>query len=181
MGIRGINHLAFVTPDMEATCRFYQEVLGLDLVATVGHGDPNEPYPHRHYFFRLSDHETIAFFEWPGVDTGENKPAGIPGEGREFDHLSFNVDTAEDLVALRERLVAHDHHVSDIVDHTILWSIYFDDPVNGMALEATVWVRNPVAVPYFGDPDPTPTAARVQKEREVPTQKPELPPEFAAI
>lgn len=181
MAICGINHLAFVTPDMEATCRFYEEVLGLDLVATVGHGDPNEPYPHRHYFFRLSDHETIAFFEWPGVDTGPHKPAGVPGEGREFDHLSFNVATVDELVALHDRIAAAGYQVSPVIDHTILWSVYFDDPVNGMSLEATVWVRNPMAVPYFGDPDPTPAAAEAAKRRTVETQRPKLPPELSGV
>ena len=32
---RGINHLALVTPDMDATVRFYAGVLGMRLVATT--------------------------------------------------------------------------------------------------------------------------------------------------
>jgi len=46
----GINHLAMVTPDMDETVRFYHDVLGMELVATVGHGDANEPIPYRHLF-----------------------------------------------------------------------------------------------------------------------------------
>ncbi len=166
MSWAGINHLAMVTPDMEATVRFYHEVLGMRLVATLGNGDPNEPYPYRHYFFQMGDGNTIAFFEWPGVDTGETKPAGIPAPGRQFDHMSFNVESLEELLALRARLVEAGIHCSEVVDHTIIYSIYFDDPVNGAALEASVWVQDVGRVEYWGDPNPTTTAARITKERD---------------
>ncbi len=43
----GINHLALVTTDMDATVRFYHGVLGASLVATIGTPD------FRHYFFEL--------------------------------------------------------------------------------------------------------------------------------
>lgn len=172
MGWSGINHLAMVTPDMEATVRFYHDVLGMELVATLGNGDPQEPYPYRHYFFRMGAGGTVAFFEWPGIDTGEKKPAGIPEPGREFDHVSFNVDTVDDLLALRTRLVENGYDVTPVIDHTIVYSIYFDDPVNGAALEASVWVRDLERAGYWGDPQPTPTAARYIKEHDAGAQPP---------
>ncbi|MDQ1710857.1 MAG: hypothetical protein QOE45_307 [Frankiaceae bacterium] len=171
----GINHLAMVTPDMDATVRFYNDVLGMELVATLGNGDPNEPYPYRHYFFRIGDANTLAFFEWPGIDTGEKKPAGVPAPGREFDHVSFNVPTVEDLLALRARLVEHGYDVTPVIDHTIIYSIYFDDPVNGAALEASVWVRDLERVPYWGDPEPVESAVTRIKERDAGAQPPGNP------
>jgi catechol 2,3-dioxygenase-like lactoylglutathione lyase family enzyme len=171
----GINHLAMVTPDMDATVRFYNDVLGMELVATLGNGDPQEPYPYRHYFFRIGDANTLAFFEWPGIDTGEKKPAGIPAPGREFDHVSFNLETVEDLLALRERLVEHGYDVTPVIDHTIIYSVYFDDPVNGAALEASVWVRDLDRVGYWGDPQPVPSAQRRIKERDAGAQPPGNP------
>jgi catechol 2,3-dioxygenase-like lactoylglutathione lyase family enzyme len=168
----GINHLAMVTPDMEATTRFYHDVLGMELVATLGHGDPNEPLPYRHYFFRMGDGNTVAFFEWPGVDTGEAKPAGLPTTGEKFDHVSFNVGTVDELLELRQRLIEAGVHVTPVVDHTVIWSIYFDDPVNGASLEASVWLRDIEKAPYWGDPDPTPTAARIAKTRTATVVKP---------
>ena len=59
---RGINHLALVTDDMDATVRFYHGTLGARLVATIG--TPG----FQHYFFefgpavhgrvlRVRDHE----------------------------------------------------------------------------------------------------------------------------
>ena len=168
----GVNHLAMVTPDMDATVRFYHELLGMPLVGTLGNGDPNEPYPFRHYFFSLGGRSTLAFFEWPGIDTGEPRPAGLPHAGSVYDHVSFNLETAADLVALRGRLVEHGIEVSEIVDHTVFHSIYFTDPINGASLEASAWIRDLHANPYWGDPDPGAATAAIVKERTVPAVQP---------
>ena len=37
MLIKGLNHLAFITPDMEATIRFYRDLLEMDLISGIGH------------------------------------------------------------------------------------------------------------------------------------------------
>ena len=52
---RGINHLALITTDMDATVRFYHGVLGARLVATIG--TPR----FRHYFFEIGIQNTVAF------------------------------------------------------------------------------------------------------------------------
>ncbi|MGH9302435.1 MAG: VOC family protein [Acidimicrobiales bacterium] len=161
MNWAGVNHMAMVTPDMDATVAFYHDVLGMELVATLGHGDQREPYPYRHYFFRIGDGQTVAFFEWPGVDTGAPKPAGVPGSGSKFDHVSFNLGSIAELVDLRHRLVEAGIGVSEVVDHTVIYSIYFDDPVNGASLEASVWVQDVTRVNYWGDPRPTPWAEKI--------------------
>ena len=54
---RGINHLALITTDMDATVRFYHGVLGARLVATLG--TPS----FRHYFFEFGPEQTVAFFD----------------------------------------------------------------------------------------------------------------------
>lgn len=161
MQIRGINHLAMVTGDLDETVRFYQGVLGLPVVATTG----NKPgiYPYRHYFFKLGPHTTLAFFEWPDMVERFHKPAGLPAPGKvQFDHLSFDVTDETALLALRERLNDHGVEVTPVVDHQFIRSIYFQDP-NGIALEATYWVKDATAVEpdlddgvLFGDPDPVP-------------------------
>lgn len=168
----GVNHLAMVTPDMDATVRFYDEILGMPLIGTLGNGDPNEPYPFRHYFFSLGGRSTLAFFEWPGIDTGEPRPAGLPHAGSVYDHVSFNLETVADLVALRARLVECGIEVSEIVDHTVFHSIYFTDPINGASLEASAWIRDLHINPYWGDPEPGPATAAIQKEHSVPAVHP---------
>ncbi len=161
--IRAINHLAMVTGDMEKTVRFYRDVLGMPLVATTG----NRPgsYPYRHYFFKLGPGSTIAFFEWPGMIEERHKPAGQPARGViQFDHVSFDVEDARALLALRDRLQRHGVEVTEVVDHSFIKSIYFTDP-NGIALEASYWVKDATArepdygdATLFDDPDPVPSA-----------------------
>jgi catechol 2,3-dioxygenase-like lactoylglutathione lyase family enzyme len=155
---RGIHHLALVTPDMDATVRFYHGVLGMRLVATLMAG------PMRHYFFEMGPENTVAFFEWTGAETFA-KPAGVRIDAPlQFDHLSFNLPDEQALLALRDRLVAHHVEITEVVDHDIMHSVYFTDP-NGIALEASWWVLDATGRPaqyddgrVFADPDPVPAA-----------------------
>jgi catechol 2,3-dioxygenase-like lactoylglutathione lyase family enzyme len=153
---QGINHLALVTDDMDATVRFWHQVLGADLVATIG----NESF--RHYFFRIGDGHTVAFFEYRDVELDSYaKPAGIPyAAAAQFDHLSLNLPDETALEELQRRLKEHGCGVTDVVDHGFVRSIYFMDP-NGIALEASCWTL-PLEVAHyddprrFGDDDPVP-------------------------
>src|SRR6266702_7043336 len=110
---RGINHLALVTTDMDATVRFYDGVLGARLVADLG----NRSF--RHYFFEFGAGNTVAFFEYQGVELEPfAKPAGVPDpRAVQFDHLSFNLPDETALLALRDRLKAAGCEVTDLVDH----------------------------------------------------------------
>ena len=56
MQLTGINHLAFITGDMVKTIRFYRDLLGMELVAGIGHPG------YRHYFFSCGNTQ-VAFFE----------------------------------------------------------------------------------------------------------------------
>src|SRR4051795_11778812 len=100
---RGINHLALITDDMDATVRFYHGVLGARLVATIGTPD------FRHYFFEIGEANTIAFFEYAGAELDQfAKPAGVPDpRASQFDHLSFQLPDEQSLEHLRSRLKAH--------------------------------------------------------------------------
>src|ERR1700738_1884150 len=70
---RGINHLALITNDMDATTRFWHGVLGARLVAHLG----TESF--RYYFFEFGDEQTVAFFEYHGVAVERFQvPAGVP-------------------------------------------------------------------------------------------------------
>ena len=161
---RGINHLALVTDDMDATVRFYHGVLGAPLVATIG--TPG----FRHYFFQLGDQQTLAFFEYKGAAIEPfTKPAGVPDERAiQFDHLSFNLPDERALEALRARLEAHGCEITEVVDQEVMRSVYFTDP-NGIALEASWWVVDPTGRPadyhdaeLFADKDPVPAFVELQ-------------------
>jgi len=125
----GINHLAMVTADMDATIRFWRDLLGMRLVA--GLGGPG----YRHYFLQVSDRDLIAFFEWTGAEPVPEKEHGRAVRGPiTFDHVSFGVETPGDLWAIKERLDAAGFWVSEVVDHGFIHSIYSFDP-NGIPIE----------------------------------------------
>lgn len=152
----GLNHLALVTTDMDATVRFWHEVLGAEIVATVATPD------FKHYFFRIGEAQTIAFFQYDDVDVETfAKPAGIPYKhASQFDHLSLGLPSEEALEAMRSRLQRYGCEVTEVVDHGFIRSIYFSDPT-GIALEASWWTTDLDEAGYevadrFLDDDPVP-------------------------
>lgn len=158
----GVNHLALITPDMDATVRFYHGVLGMRLVATLMAG------PMRHYFFEIAPGNTVAFFEWQGMPTFA-KPAGsVVHQPLQFDHLSFDMPDEESLLALQERLRSAGVEVTRVVDHGFIHSIYFTDN-NGIALEASYWLADATAAEdsdrsAFRDPNPVPAVQELERD-----------------
>jgi catechol 2,3-dioxygenase-like lactoylglutathione lyase family enzyme len=125
----GVNHLAMATGDMDSTIRFWRDLLGMRLVAGLGQKG------YRHYFFEISEHDLIAFFEWPGVERVIEKDHGQPVSGPFiFDHVSFGVETESDLWELKDKIAAAGFWVSDVIDHGFIHSIYAFDP-NGIPIE----------------------------------------------
>jgi len=154
VSFNGINHLAMATGNMDATIRFWRDLIGMRLVA--GLGKPG----YRHYFFALSEHDMIAFFEWPGITPVEEKEHGRPASGPfVFDHVSFGVTTEDDLWVLKDRIEAAGIWVSEVIDHGFIHSIYSYDP-NGIPVEFSHHIegtdirRNPL----MADREPTETA-----------------------
>jgi hypothetical protein len=85
----------------------------------------------RHYFFEISEHDMIAFFEWPDVDKAPEKDHGAPVKGPfVFDHVSFEVESEEDLWKLKDILEAAEIWVSEVINHGFIYSIYSFDPNN---------------------------------------------------
>ena len=82
---RGVHHLALVTPDMDATVRFYVGVLAMPLVATLRAG------PMRHYFFELGLGNTIANTMALLSDLPTPVVSVIIGEGGSEGALAFGV------------------------------------------------------------------------------------------
>jgi catechol 2,3-dioxygenase-like lactoylglutathione lyase family enzyme len=125
----GINHLAMATGDMDQTLRFWRDLLGMRLVAGLGHPG------YRHYFLEISENDMIAFFEWPKVEPLPEKDHGRPVAGPfVFDHVSLGVATEEALWEIKDKLTAADIWVSEVIDHGFIHSLYAFDP-NGIPIE----------------------------------------------
>jgi catechol 2,3-dioxygenase-like lactoylglutathione lyase family enzyme len=150
----GVNHLAMATGDMDMTVRFWRDLLGMRLVA--GLGTPG----YRHYFLQIDDRNLLAFFEWPEVEPVEPKAHGEPVSGPFlFDHVSFGVESEEDLWKLKDSLTAAGFPVSNVIDHGFIHSIYAHDP-NGIPIEfsANVPGRDVRKNPVIADDQPAVTA-----------------------
>jgi catechol 2,3-dioxygenase-like lactoylglutathione lyase family enzyme len=150
----GINHLAMVTRNMVATIRFWRDLLGMPLVGGLGRRG------YRHYFFQISKHDMIAFFEWPDAQPIEPKDHGVPVKDRvAFDHISIAVSSDQDLWRIKSLLEAADFWVSEMIDHGFIHSIYSFDP-NNIAIEFSAPVKtvNLRSHPQMRDKHPLPEA-----------------------
>ena len=126
---KGVNHLALVTGDMDATIRFWRDLLGMRLVIRMG--KPG----YRQYFFEIRRDEFVAFFEWPGAGPIAERDHGYPVSGPiVFDHVSFGVESRDDLWNLKDKLEQGGFWTSEVIDHGFIHSLYSFDP-NGVAIE----------------------------------------------
>ena len=69
-----LHHHAFVTTDQEATRRFYEDLVGLPLVATwteVEHLMGGEEQEFCHTFYGLGDGGSLAFFQFANQQFSE--------------------------------------------------------------------------------------------------------------
>ncbi len=151
MKFKGVNHLAMATNDMDATIRFWRDLLGMRLVA--GLGEPG----YRHYFFEIDENDLIAFFEWSEVEPLAEKTHGQPAKGPFiFDHVAFGVEAQTNLWHLKEKLQAAGFDCSDVIDHGFIHSIYSFDP-NGIPIEFS-WQIKEIDIrrqPIILDAEPT--------------------------
>nr|CRH05713.1 Putative glyoxalase/bleomycin resistance protein/dioxygenase [Candidatus Magnetococcus massalia] len=127
----GIHHTAFATRDIQATVRFWRDLLGMRLVYAYGKTG------YRQYFFEVSGDARISFFEWPEVDRLPMRRHGDPVKGPfGFDHIAIGVENDNKLWDIMGRLDGADLPCSDVIDHGYFHSLYSYDP-NGIPIEFT--------------------------------------------
>jgi glyoxylase I family protein len=133
--IHQLHHYAYRAKDAEETRHFYEDILGLPLYHIIQSDyvpSTGEYCPYTHFFFRLQDGSFIAFF-----DLGNDEAAQpSPNTPLWVNHISFRVDSEQDLEDMKARLQAEGVEVLGVTDHHIFKSIYFFDP-NGVRLELT--------------------------------------------
>jgi catechol 2,3-dioxygenase-like lactoylglutathione lyase family enzyme len=141
MGLaNGVHHLAVCTGNIKAQIEFFTDVLGAELKALYWmHGVPDT----FHGFLKLNDHSYLAFVQNPqiadinpqlGVSHAANPAA--PSAPGTMQHLAFNVDDEDELLALRDRIRDRGVNVFGPLDHGLCKSIYFAGP-EGLNLEVS--------------------------------------------
>lgn len=131
-----LHHHAFVTTDQEATRKFYEEIVGLPLVATwteVEHLIGGEEQEFCHTFYGLGDGGALAFFQF--ADRQFSEEFAAPSTPSLFRHVALLV-TAEIQDAIRDRAEAAGLETWT-ADHGYCKSLYITDP-NDLQLEFTV-------------------------------------------
>ncbi len=122
---RGIDHVAVFALDLEATARFYTEVMGMRVTSV----SPNRDEPRStHMTVDLGNGASLAFFDFPHV---ERLKAPAPEGAGGMMHVAVPIprDRYDEIEGrLKARGVAYSR---------IGESVYFRDP-NGMAMELMI-------------------------------------------
>lgn len=130
-----LHHNAFVTRDMEATRRFYEEVLGLPLIATWCESDElfGKLRTYCHCFFGLGDGSALAFFQFASEDDAREFAAKT--QTSPFVHIALKVDPATQK-AIEARVAKAGYQPPDtyVLEHGYCRSVYVKDP-NGLVVE----------------------------------------------
>jgi glyoxylase I family protein len=133
MKIKRIHHVAYRCNDAKETVEFYQNVLGMDFVLAIAEDrvpSTKAPDPYMHVFLDAGMGNVLAFFELP------NSPKmGKDGNTPDWvQHFAMEVETFDELLAAKTRLVSEGLDVLGPTNHGIFQSIYFRDP-NGHRIE----------------------------------------------
>lgn len=152
----GVNHVALVCRDMAETVDFYENVLGMPLVKTLG-----LPGEGQHFFFDCGGGATLAFMWFknapPAAPGIASQHADVRKDGAEtaiasMNHLAMSIplekfdEYVERLKArgLRVHVINHndgpDERRADLTPNTWIRSMYFADP-NGIRLELAALTR----------------------------------------
>jgi glyoxylase I family protein len=137
-----LHHTAYTTKDMEKTRKFYQEVIGLPLIATWSESDSlfGKVRTYCHCFFGLADGGALAFFQF--ADKRDERKFSPPIAETPFHHIALKVDKpTQDAIEKRIKAAGYKEPDTFVLEHGYCRSLYIKDP-NGMILEFTLDAPN---------------------------------------
>lgn len=121
--IKGLGEIALRVNDLDAMQRFYQEVVGLEVMRRADNA----------VFFRIADGygghtQVLALFD----RSGQPDYRGLDSERTTVDHIAFEIDLA-DFEAEKARLEGLGVRVTTAEHGWVRWrSLYVDDPEGNM-------------------------------------------------
>ncbi len=133
-----LHHTAYVSSNLEKTRQFYEEIIGLPLLATWCESDElfGEERTYCHVFFGLGDGGALAFFQFARQKDQELFGPKMPASP--FHHIALKVD-AQVQQDIERRLRERGYQEPNIyvLEHGYCRSLYATDP-DGMIVEFTV-------------------------------------------
>lgn len=133
-----LHHNAYVTKDMASLRHFYEEIIGMPLVATWCEQTMlfGKERTYVHCYFQLGDGECLAFFQF--ADPEDDKEFGPELQPSGFRHIAMKVDQeTQDGIIKRLTDAGYKEPEMYILDHGYCYSIYVFDP-SGLLIEFTV-------------------------------------------
>ncbi|MCB1690466.1 MAG: VOC family protein [Halioglobus sp.] len=128
-----LHHIAISTGDIKKQIEYFSDVLGMELIALYWmHGVEGA----WHGFMRLGEGAVAFVFteQNPELETtiGHTHPGNAGGASAPgtLQHLALNVDTHEEMLAMRDRIRSRGIPVMGPIDHGLCFSIYFAGPEN---------------------------------------------------
>jgi catechol 2,3-dioxygenase-like lactoylglutathione lyase family enzyme len=120
-----VSHVSAVTPDLDRYRAFYEGVIGLRTAVVMRMTGPPSL---RHAVLLVTDTTVLHVFEQPGYDPVADGIGTTLGRRGRLDHLGFLVADAEQLAAVRDRLVAVGASDGTVTPHGPVLSVHFRDP-----------------------------------------------------
>ena len=141
-----LHHHATVTDDQEATRHFYEDVIGMPLVATWTEADVlfGAERVYCHTFYELADGSSLAFFQF--ADPADQELFKTQINLSPFRHIALAVDQdTQDAIKKRIAAAGYVEPETFVLDHGYCVSLYVLDP-NGLIVEFTVDHRDAEAI-----------------------------------
>jgi catechol 2,3-dioxygenase-like lactoylglutathione lyase family enzyme len=134
--INDINHLTFITADMDRLIAFYQRVFEARVTLDL------EEEGLRHVFIEVGPHTVLHPFQLPGVEPrGHQQPMFQRGR---LDHFALNAASYEAFRELRARAVTEGVSDGKVLDMGSLLLFNFTDPDGGT--QEVVWMKPDIPV-----------------------------------
>lgn len=144
-GPNGVHHLAISVADIEAPLEFFTQACGMEMKAFYWMHGVKDAY---HIFLHLNDYSSLALVRDPAQDgcklsDDQRDGVGMPLTTGNMQHVSFNLATRDDLLALRSRIRAHGYQTFGPIDHGFCESVYIPGVSEQMMVEFS-WSATPL-------------------------------------
>ena len=133
-----LHHTAYVSKDLEATRHFYEDLLGMPLVAAWSESDElfGKVRTYCHAFFGMADGGALAFFQFANPEDQEEFGPEMPKSP--FHHVAVKTSSqVQEQAEKRLRDAGYKEPDIFILEHGYCRSLYVEDP-NGMLVEFCV-------------------------------------------
>jgi len=124
-----LHHNAYVAKDLEKTRQFYEDVVGMPLMATWCEKTElfGKERTYCHCFFGLEDGSALAFFQFADNDDQQQFGPELPISG--FRHIALNCNqTQQDALLQKLKDISYNKDKYYFLEHGYCHSLYVLDP-----------------------------------------------------